>query len=176
MSWPLLPATAVQVDCFDVTSCQRANLFETTYKTNSQEHTYKGEIIIAFLITGRSFCCFVHSLEPSSKDALRVCFFNPFRLMHMATTLCFICVCAEMIQDAVKVRGTREQSQSGRDGEALKSLWVDFHCGNALLSYLLRVCSSKDTDSMLLLFDFTWAVFLIRTTLGSKTVLVIGLL
>lgn len=72
-------------------------------------------------------------------------------------------------------RESREQRQTGRDGEALKSLWVDFHSGKALLSSLLHVCTSKDTDSMLLLFDLTCAVFLIRTTLGSETVLVIGL-
>lgn len=41
---------------------------------------------------------------------------------------------------------------------------------------LLHICTSKDTDSMLLLFDLTCAVFLIRTTLGSKAVVVIGLL
>lgn len=41
---------------------------------------------------------------------------------------------------------------------------------------LLHVCTSKDADSMLLLFDLTCAVFLIRTPLGSEAVLVIGLL
>lgn len=53
---------------------------------------------------------------------------------------------------------------------------MDFHSGKELLSPLLHVCTSKDTDSVLLLFDLTCAVFLIRTTLGSETVLVIGLL
>lgn len=45
-----------------------------------------------------------------------------------------------------------------------------------LLSSVLHVCSSKDTDSMLLLFDLTCSVFLIRTTLGGEAVLVIVLL
>lgn len=50
MSWPLLQAATVEVDCFDVTPCHRVNLFETTYKMNiyhSREYTYKSEIIFA---------------------------------------------------------------------------------------------------------------------------------
>lgn len=52
MSWPLLQAATVEVDCFDVTPCHRVNLFETTYKMNtyhSREYTHKSEIIFALL-------------------------------------------------------------------------------------------------------------------------------
>lgn len=67
-------------------------------------------------------------------------------------------------------------TETGKESEAVKSLWVDFHPVKALLSILPHVCTSEDTGGTLLLFDLTCAVFVIRTTLGSKTVLVIGLL
>lgn len=173
MSWPLLQAATVDVDCFDVPSCHWANLVKTTYKMNICHSQV-------------SFCHSFFRFSQSSRVAQGVFFFlffflhhfiSPLRHMHTTTTLCATaCIFAEMSLDAAKVRGRRGKEARQRDGKALKSLWVDFHCGEAFLSSLLHVCSSKDTDNMLLLFDFTCAVFLIRTTLGSEAVLVISLL
>lgn len=90
-----------------------------------------------------------------------VCVSCPFVYMCWYVTVC--CGVSERERPG-------EQRQTARDGEALRSLWVDIHSRKAPLSSLLHVWTSKDTDSMLLLFDLTCAVFLIRTTLGSETV------